>query len=471
MIALRDIFLGTCAQPPHGVALDGVVREFVIDSRQAQQGDVFIALPGEVTDGHNYVSQALARGAALAIIKKDRQVMADERNLARVDDPLTALQNLSAYWRAKFPTPPLRVIGITGSVGKTTTKEMVAQTLALRFNTLKNEGNFNNEIGVPLTLLKLLPEHERAVLEMGMYARGEIAAYCQWAKPHVGVETLIAPVHLEKMGTMENIALAKRELIDALPAEADGGIAILNNDDPRIRGMAAHTRARVITYGLTNEATVWANEIESRGLDGISFCLHFGDGVWPVHAPLLGQHSVQTALRAAAVGFGEGMSGEDIVEGLCQRAEQLRLSVLEGPHGSIVLDDTYNASPESMMAALNLLAQIDEGPRVAVLGDMRELGEEEERAHRAVGCRAGIVASQLVCVGSLARWIAEDAIACGAKKENVHLVKTNDEALVVLNRIIREKCVILVKGSRGMVMESIVKELTGVQSAHFGHKG
>lgn len=471
MIALRDIFLGTCAQPPHGVALDGVVREFVIDSRQAQQGDVFIALPGEVTDGHNYVSQALARGAALAIIKKDRQVMADEQKLARVDDPLTALQNLSAYWRAKFPTPPLRVIGITGSVGKTTTKEMVAQTLALRFNTLKNEGNFNNEIGVPLTLLKLLPEHERAVLEMGMYARGEIAAYCQWAKPHVGVETLIAPVHLEKMGTMENIALAKRELIDALPAEADGGIAILNNDDPRIRGMAAHTRARVITYGLTNEATVWANEIESRGLDGISFCLHFGDGVWPVHAPLLGQHSVQTALRAAAVGFGEGMSGEDIVEGLCQRAEQLRLSVLEGPHGSIVLDDTYNASPESMMAALNLLAQIDEGPRVAVLGDMRELGEEEERAHRAVGCRAGIVASQLVCVGSLARWIAEDAIACGAKKENVHLVKTNDEALVVLNRIIREKCVILVKGSRGMVMESIVKELTGVQSAHFGHKG
>ena len=232
MIALRDIFLGTCAQPPHGVALDGVVREFVIDSRQAQQGDVFIALPGEVTDGHNYVSQALARGAALAIIKKDRQVMADEQKLARVDDPLTALQNLSAYWRAKFPTPPLRVIGITGSVGKTTTKEMVAQTLALRFNTLKNEGNFNNEIGVPLTLLKLLPEHERAVLEMGMYARGEIAAYCQWAKPHVGVETLIAPVHLEKMGTMENIALAKRVLIDALPAEEDVGIAILNNVDP-----------------------------------------------------------------------------------------------------------------------------------------------------------------------------------------------------------------------------------------------
>lgn len=471
MITLQDVFRGVGAQPPQNVALDGVVREFVIDSRQAQHGDVFIALPGEVTDGHNFVSQALGRGAAVAIVRKDRQVMADEARLIRVDDPLAALQHLSAYWRAKFPTPPLRIIGITGSVGKTTTKEMIAQVLSLRFNTLKNEGNLNNEIGVPLTLLKLRPEHERAVLEMGMYARGEIAAYCQWAKPHVGVETLIAPVHLEKLGTMENIALAKRELIDALPAEADGGVAILNNDDPRIREMAAHTKARVISYGLTDEASVWADEIESHGLDGISFCLHFGDGSWPLRAPMLGQHSVQTALRAAAVGFGEGMSGDDIVEGLSQRTAQLRLSVLEGPHGSIVLDDSYNASPESVMAALNLLAQIDEGPRVAVLGDMRELGDEEERAHREVGCRAGIVAAQLVCVGSLARWIAEDAIACGAKKENVHLVKTNAEALDVLRRIIREKCVILVKGSRGMVMEEIVKGLTGVESAHYGHKG
>ncbi|HQV69242.1 MAG TPA: UDP-N-acetylmuramoyl-tripeptide--D-alanyl-D-alanine ligase [Thermoflexales bacterium] len=471
MITLHDISLGIGAQPPQTVALDRVVHHFEIDSRQVERDDVFIALPGERADGHDYVSQALARGALVAIVRKDRAVMAPEEKLIRVDDVLTALQKLGAYWRAKFPTPPLRVIAVTGSIGKTTTKELAAQILALRFNTLKNEGNLNNEIGVPLTLLNLRPYHERAVIEMGMYLRGEIASYCQWARPHVGVLTMIGPVHLERLGTMENIALAKRELIDALPAAADGGIAILNNDDPRVMEMAAHTRARIITYGLTSAADVWADDIESHGLDGISFRLHHGDGAWMVHAPLLGQHSAQTALRAAAVGWGEGMNWEDIVEGLSQRTDQLRLSVLDGPHHSIVLDDSYNASPESTMAALNLLAQLSDGPRVAVLGDMLELGEDEEKAHREIGCRAGIVAAYLVCVGPRAKWIAEEAIACGAKKSNVVCVTNNAEALDALKRIIREKSVILIKGSRGMVMEEIVQGLTGVQSAHFGHKG
>jgi len=488
MLTLADVVEGVGG--PRMEALENEpLREVTIDSRQALRGDLFVALRGERADGHDFVSHALGRGALAALVDRHLELAGGPAHgwidvsaspatasplaaklaggnglplLIRVDDTLKALQRLAAYWRRKIGAlaAGLRVIGVTGSVGKTTTKEVVAQVLSMRYRTLKSEGNYNNEIGVPLTLLRLRPEHERAVLEMGMYQRGEIAAYCDWAQPHTGVVTMVAPVHLERLGTIDNIQLAKAELVQALPAAGDGGVAVLNDDDERVRAMASMTRARVVTYGLAPRADVWADEIESRGLDGISFRLHHAGKSGLVRAPLMGRHSVHTALRAAAVGFVEGVSWDDVVAGLRVSPAQLRLAVLEGPHGSLVLDDTYNASEESALAALNLLAEIEGGPRVAVLGDMLELGDVEEQAHRNVGCRAATAARYVVCVGRRARWIAEEAARCMDDPARVRACDTNAEALRALREIVREKCVILVKGSRGMKMEEIVAGLS-----------
>ncbi len=485
MLTLADVVEGL-----GGLRLEALehvpVPEVSIDSRQASRGDLFIALRGERVDGHDFVRHALERGAIAALVDRPLDVAGEWAHgwidvsaspanpapkpaggdqlplLIRVDDTLKGLQRLAAWWRRKIGAraPGLRVIGITGSVGKTTTKEVVAQVLSVRYRTLKSEGNYNNEIGVPLTLLKLRPEHERAVLEMGMYQRGEIAAYCEWAQPHTGVVTMVAPVHLERLGTIENIQLAKAELVQALPAAGEGGVAVLNDDDERVRAMASMTRARVVTYGLAPTADVWADQIESRGLDGISLVLHHGAAQHLARVPLLGRHSAHTVLRAAAVGLVEGMAWDEIVEGLRRSSAQLRLTVLEGPHGSLILDDTYNASEESTLAALNLLAEINGSPRVAVLGDMLELGDMEEQAHRNVGCRAAVVAQYVVCVGRRARWIAEEAARCAEGPCDIRTCDTNAEALHALREIVRQKCVILIKGSRGVKMEEIVAGLS-----------
>ncbi len=477
MLTLADVVEGVSGQRIEAL-VSLRVNDMCIDSRQATRGDVFVALQGERADGHDYVAQAFQRGAIAALVSKDKAIdlkgvqattidafipSSTQPLLISVADPLAALQKLSAFWRRKIDHPGLRVIGITGSVGKTTTKELIAQVLASRFRTLKSEGNQNNEIGVPLTLLRLRPEHERAVIEMGMYAIGEIAAYCEWAQPHTGVVTNIAPVHLERLGTVGNIVKAKSELPAALPSAEQGGVAILNDDDPRVRDMAAVTKARVITYGLSSRANVWAEDVQSAGLDGISFTLHAGSQMRLVKLPLIGQHSAQTALRAAATALAEGMLLDEIVEALAAPVAQLRLVVAKGPHGSLVLDDTYNASAESTIAALNLLNEIEgEGQHIAVLGDMFELGGMEKQAHDEVGCRAALVAQTIIGVGERSRWTCQAAVECGAPRDRVFHVMTNAEALEVLNEIVKEKSVILVKGSRGMKMEEIVAGLGGL---------
>jgi UDP-N-acetylmuramoyl-tripeptide--D-alanyl-D-alanine ligase len=485
MLTLADIVEGVSGRRMDALA-SLRVNDVAIDSRQVMRGDVFVALPGERVDGHAYVAQAFQRGALAAIVSRDKAVQLEGLPVVRLDaqsaftaqplnlstrqplliqvaDPLAALQQLAAFWRRKMDRPGLRVVGITGSVGKTTTKELIAQVLGSRYRTLKSEGNQNNEIGLPLTLLKLRPNHERAVLEMGMYALGEIASYCEWAQPHTGVVTIIAPVHLERLGTIDNIVAAKRELPAALPPAAQGGVAILNDDDPRVRAMAGATPARVITYGLSPRADVWAEDVQSAGLDGISFTLHAGRERRLMKLPLIGRHSAQTALRAAAAGLAEGMLLDEIVEALATPVAQLRLVVAKGPLGSLVLDDTYNASAESTIAALNLLNEIEgEGQRIAVLGDMFELGDAEKQAHDEVGCRAAGVAQIIIGVGERSRWTCQAAVECGARKDRVFHVLTNGEALEVLNEIVKEKSVILVKGSRGMRMEEIVAGLGGL---------
>ncbi len=451
----------------HRPPWETLIQHVAIDSRTCEAGDLFIALPGERADGHQYVGDAFRRGAIAALVHQEVSegaMMVDlERGpwpefLAfpvcfRVSRTLDALHRWAMWWRARFP---VRVIGITGSVGKTSTKELTWAILSRRYETLKTEGNLNSEIGLPLMLLRLTPRHQRAVLEMGMYARGEIAALCAIARPVIGVVTMVGPVHLERLGSMETIAAAKAELVEALPED---GVAVLNRDDPYVRAMAERTRARVFFYGLDPEADLWADEIVSEGLEGIRFDLHYRSETFRrVRVSLLGRHSVHTALRAIAVGLLEGLTWEEIFAGLRDRRAQLRLVAVPGLRGSIILDDTYNASPPSMLAALNLLAELD-GRKIAVLGDMLELGAYEIEGHRLVGGRAGVVADLLITVGPRARIIAQEAMAVGLPPHRVWNCGSNQEAIEVLRQILEPGDVVLVKGSRGLHMEEIVNAL------------
>jgi len=462
------------------------VTEVLVDSRQTGPGSLFVALPGERTDGHLFIADAFQRGAIAAIAGPQAHSLNLDANLVAEDgsitpsvadagryificqDSLIGLQQLAAYWRAQMPAV---AIAITGSVGKTTTKEIIANVLAQRYRVLRSEANLNNEIGLPLTLLRLTPEHQRVVLEMGMYALGEIARLCQLARPRIGVVTNVGPTHLERLGAVERIAEAKSELIQALPAAEEGGVGILNADDARVRAMAGLTRARVFTYGLNDAADLRADQIESEGLHGIRFHLHYGDEAFHLHLPMLGRHSVHTALRAAAVGLVDGLSWTEIIMGLEQVQGQLRLMVTPGLRDTLLIDDTYNASPESMLAALNLLEDIAQqrgqapARAIAVLGDMLELGSYEEQGHRLVGGRAAQVVDvgaggKLVTVGRRARWMADEAQAAGMPPADIHSAGTSLDAIAVLRGVIRSGDVILVKGSRMMGMDAIVDALS-----------
>jgi UDP-N-acetylmuramoyl-tripeptide--D-alanyl-D-alanine ligase len=482
MLTIADVIQGLSGgtsplgggTPPQGDASVQSISRVVIDSRVVEPGDLFVALTGEHTDGHNYVADAFGRGAVAALVEQDLPLdcyAIDLRSPSaavthplqgialetlpvclRVNSTLRALQDLAGYWRAKFD---LRVVGITGSVGKTSTKELVWAVLARQFRALRNEGNLNNEIGVPLTLLQLGPGDERLVLEMGTYARGEIARLCELARPVVGIVTNVGPVHMERLGSLEAIADAKAELVEALPPD---GVAVLNYDEPLVLAMGRRTQARVLFYGLDNRAELWADDIESEGLEGICFRMHYGHEHLRVHVPLLGRHSVHTALRAAAVGLAEGMAWDDILAGLQDREAQIRLVAVPGPQGSMILDDTYNSSPASAIAALNLLDELD-GRKIAVLGDMLELGSYEQEGHRLVGRRAMDVAEILVAVGSRGRIIGQEALKLGMSPSRVYLCDDNRAATEYLQANIQSGDYVLVKGSRGMKMEDIVSAL------------
>jgi len=467
-LTLADVVEGLTGDRPEG--LEQPVSRTVIDSRQVEPGALFVALKGERADGHDYVADAFSRGAVAAIVERDvasSGLVLDLTGPApelpsawalplvlKVADSLRAIQQVAAFWRRQHS---VRVVGITGSVGKTTTKELAAAVLARRYVMLKSEASYNNEIGLPLTLVHLTDEHERVVLEMGMYDVGEIADLARIALPHVGVVTIVRPVHLERAGTFERIVEAKTELVKALPP-APEGVAILNYDDEHVREMAKSTQARVLYYGLSPEADLWADRIEGLGLEGIRFRLHYGHETLHVKIPLLGRHSVHTALRAAAVGLVEELTWQEVIEGLRGPSAQLRLVAVPGPKGTTILDDTYNASPASTIAALNLLDELD-GRKIAVLGDMLELGDYEEEGHVKVGMRALEVADVLIAVGPRGRIIGQAARRWGMPADRVHIVEGNAEAVALLEQMVTGDDVILVKGSRAMKMEEIVNAL------------
>ncbi len=470
MLRLSDLFEALCGIRPDW-ANQIVIPEASIDSRHVIPGCLFIALPGQTADGHDYVGQAFERGASLALVQRDLSdqfATVDLRGKCAkglqqshalplcilVDDSLAALQKAAGFWRRKLN---LRVIGITGSVGKSTTKEVTAEVLSQRYRTLKNPGNLNNEIGLPLTILSLSESYERAVLEMGFYVPGEIQLLCDIALPQVGVITNIGTVHAERAGSLEKIALGKSELVRSLPAGPEG-VAILNFDDPRVREMAGVTNARIFYYGLDPKADLWADGVEGLGLDGIRLKLHYQKEVLYLRVPLIGRHSVHTVLRSAAVGLVEGLTWQEIVNGLRSERTQLRLMAVRSDTGALILDDTYNASPESTLAALNLLDEL-EGRKVAVLGDMLELGPYEQQGHEMVGLRAAQVVDELITIGERGRLIASAARKAGLAQNAILELEGNQEVILYLKGRLGTQDVVLVKGSRGMQMEVIVEAL------------
>ena len=437
---------------------DAPITCAAVDSRFVRPGCLFVALPGERTDGHRFLAAAVEAGAAALLVRHVPDGLAGiiqagaEKAAPAVivaPDTLLGLHAVAAAWRDRFS--PL-IVGVTGSIAKTSTKEAIAAVLGCHFTTLKSEGNQNNEVGLPLTLLRLGPQHEAAVLEMGMYVGGEIAQLAAIARPSIGVVTAVREVHLSRIGSIEAVARAKAELVQALPAD---GAAVLNADDGRVIAMRNFSPASSLSYGFDQSADVRAEAVVSAGMDGMRFTLITPAGRMDVATPALGRHGVHNGLAAAAVGLAAGMAIDEIAAGLALGWQADHRDQIVRAGKLTILDDSYNASPASMLAALELLASLP-GRHVAVLGEMRELGDAHERGHREVGAAAARLVDRLVVVGDGASEIAAGAAPLGA--EVIH-VPDIDRALLELLDNLRDGDVVLVKASRGVALEKIVQSL------------
>lgn len=465
-LTLGEVLAGTGGELRGPLLPTTTLTRIERDSRRVVPGDLFIAIRGERYDGHRFVADAAASGATAALVARDwagAQGAPLPLPLIAVDDTVAALGRLAADRRARRGDG-LTVVGITGSVGKTSTKETVAAVLGQRFRTYHSPGNLNNEIGLPLSLLEVAPWDEVAVLEMGgAYAHGELTHLAGIARPRIGVVTNIHPVHLERMGTIEAIAQTKAELVAALPPD---GVAVLNGDDARVLAMADGCPCRVLTYGLGSHNPVRADRVLTEGLAGTGFRLHLAGETFHLKVPIVGGHAVDLALAAIAVGHALGLHISEMLPGFEDPAIQVRLLVLPGPRGSQLIDDTYNASTPSMLSALGLLEDLRPRRAIAVLGDMRELGSVEEEEHRIVGRRAGEVADLVVTYGPLAGWIAAEAAALtgpdlDGRTPAVRPFRLDQrrELIDYLLGELRDGDVVLLKGSRGLEMEEMVAAL------------
>jgi UDP-N-acetylmuramoyl-tripeptide--D-alanyl-D-alanine ligase len=447
-----------------------LITHVTIDSRLVEPGALYVALVGMTVDGHDYVAAAAAAGAIAAIVSHTKApelaraygwsvvsvgaqppAQWDGLLLIAVPDPLAALQRWATWHRHRYH-PPF-VVGITGSVGKTSTKEFIGALLDDAMPTLKNPRSYNSESTLPLVVLGLTATHRAAVFEMGMYYAGDIATLCAIAHPNIAVITAVGPSHLERMGSIEAIAEAKAELVHAIPTT---GVVILNADDPIVAGYATRTTARVLTYGTAQHADVRAIEIEQRGLAGTEFRL-IAPGIDDrVHLGAPGMHQVRNLLAAIAVGLVAQVPWHTMRDTIAHRLPTVRFVVLDGIEDTQIIDDSYNAAPTSVRAALELLATVQRR-RVAVLGDMRELGHIEVAAHREVGTLAAQCVDVLVTVGERGRFIAAGAREAGFAA--VYEVQGTEAAVPVVRSVIAPGDCVLVKGSRAMAMEAIVSAL------------
>jgi UDP-N-acetylmuramoyl-tripeptide--D-alanyl-D-alanine ligase len=437
---------------------NAVAQGYSIDSRTLQTGELFFAVKGERMDGHEFVEQALGKGAVAAVVRKDHLPRYPViTRLMAVDDTLVALQTLAAAVRRLWAKP---LIGVTGSVGKTTTKEAIAHLLSSRFRVLKSEGNFNNHFGLPLMLLKLEPGHEAAVIELGMSHTGEIAALARIAQPEIGVVTCVAPVHLEFFKSVAEIARAKYELIESLPA---GATAVLNADDEYVSQFGRDFHGKVITFGMRASADVRAENIEPRGPAGSVFDIVVGSCRETAVLPLVGKHNVYNALAAVAVALERGLTPSEAVAALFtltpadKRGQVLQLGNIT------VINDCYNSNPKALEAMVDALSAMPAKRRIVVAGEMLELGPTGEELHRQCGRHiAEKSIDVLVGVRGLAQHMVEAAKKVGTQAE---FVASPEEAGQWLAREARDGDVILLKASRGVKLEKALETVVGRQSS------
>jgi UDP-N-acetylmuramoyl-tripeptide--D-alanyl-D-alanine ligase len=423
-----------------------IAQAYSIDSRTIQPGQLFFAVKGERMDGHDFVQQALEKGAAGAVVRKDQLARhAVKTGLLAVPNTLVALQTLGAAVRRLWGKP---LVGVTGSAGKTTTKESIAHVLSSRFRVLKSEGNFNNHFGLPLMLLKIEPEHEAAVIEIGMSHRGEIAALAKIAQPEIGVVTNVAPVHLEFFKSVAEIARAKYELIESLSA---GGTAILNADDEYVSQFGRDFHGKVVCYGRHPSADVRVENIEARGAAGSWFDVVIDGHRERATLPLVGTHNIYNALAAVATGMERGLSLADAVGALATLAPADKRGAVVQVGNIAVINDCYNSNPMALDAMVDTLAAMPAKRRIVVAGEMLELGPSGEELHRRSGehiAKKGI--DILVGVRGLAQSMVEAAGQAGIRAE---FVATPEEAGEWLLRETRDGDVVLLKASRGVKLE------------------
>ena len=420
------------------------------DSRIVQPGEVFFALRDQ-RDGHAFVADAFAHGARAAVVEHAVDAP-DDALLVEVSQPLYALRRLAEVLRDAHPIP---AVGITGNVGKTTTKEATAAALGARYRVLRTAASFNNEIGVPLTFLRLESTHEVAVIELGFYVPGEIADLCRLVRPRIGIITEIPaiPVHFARTPSVDAIAAGKAELIASLP---DDGIALLNADSPRVRELASRTRARVVLFGESEDAQLRATDVRAEGLAPLRFIAHYEGERIAVDVPIPGRQLVPAALAAlgAAHALGVPLGEAAVALGTLEQPAH-RMEVRRGA-GVTVIDDSYNASPAAVRAALAVLRDV-KGRRIAVLGDMLELGSFSADAHDALGRDAARSTDILIGIGELARTAVDAARAAGLAE--AYWASEPGEALVVLRRVQQPGDTILVKGSRSLALDRLADTL------------
>jgi UDP-N-acetylmuramoyl-tripeptide--D-alanyl-D-alanine ligase len=429
-----------------------VTQGYSIDSRTVQSGELFFAVKGEYMDGHDFAEQALKNGAAAAVVRKDQLARyPNKRNLFAVDDTLLALQTLAGAVRRLWGKP---LIGVTGSAGKTTTKETIAHLLSTKFRVLKSEGNFNNHFGLPLMLLKLEHEHYVAVIEMGMSHAGEIAALAKIAQPEIGVVTNVAPVHLEFFDSIAGIARAKYELIQCLPAN---GTAVLNADDEHVSKFAF--KGKKITYGLHSPADVRAENIQTLGIAGSAFDLVMNGQREQAALPLVGVHNISNALAAVAVGVDRGLTLAESIAALATLVPADKRGQVVQVGNITVINDCYNSNPRALEAMVDSLAKTPAKRRIVVAGEMLELGPAGEEMHRRSGQHmAEKKIDVLLGVRGLARPMVEAAQQAGMRAV---FLSTSEEAGEWLAKETRDGDVVLLKASRGVKLERALETWKG----------
>ncbi|MDO9516337.1 MAG: UDP-N-acetylmuramoyl-tripeptide--D-alanyl-D-alanine ligase [Syntrophales bacterium] len=436
---------------------DGIFGGVSTDSRDVTKGNIFIALTGEKFDGHDFIPNVVKKGAAGLLVQRGAKKIPEDAfgdaSVILVDDTLHSLGDIANFWRNKFTIP---VVAVTGSSGKTTTKEMIATVAGLSGAVLKSRGNYNNLVGLPLSLLELNVEHEMAVVEMGTNKRGEIARLAAIADPDIGVITNIGPAHLEGFGSLDVVMEEKGDLFLNM---RNNGVAIINRDDPFSRVLADQWTGRNISFGIDENAFVRAERIFMRGERGMSFTLNMGEMGKGIDMAVVGRHNIYNALACAAACWAMDIEYDLICEGLSAfRQVEGRMDIHRLKGGGTVIDDSYNANPASVMEALKTLGELKgKNESIVILGDMLELGGETERLHEEIG-RAikdtGV--NTLFLRGKFSESVARGALERGFREDHIYFAETPDGIMDVLHSLVREGDWILVKGSRRMKMEDFL---------------